>query len=170
MTRLMMKVGLTLTVAGLIVGGVVPRAAAEVLRLDGVELQPGPAGVAAGSTTSLLLPLGSIPKNAVVTYAELRFQVPLPAGTELELWEAANADSIPWESAQPPTPRRWVMDKRTGTLVRFDITDLLVSRAAAGSDLDVIIRLDPRNEVSSRLAGAETTYEVLYHTIPRGRK
>jgi len=91
------------------------------------------------------VPVPELPSDQRFQVAELRFRAEAIAGDEVELWLDLGDGSRPWEveGDTPPQPvAKWLVDDRTGLLVRFDVTGILdvwgVSRAASG---DLLLRL-----------------------------
>lgn len=62
-----------------------------------------------------------------IEFAEFSFHDNLPAGTEIELWPQVDGETPPWDLPKESLPfyrSLWVTDERTGTLARFDVTEI----------------------------------------------
>ena len=66
-------------------------------------------------------------------------------GTEIELWPQIAGEVPPWElpSGSIPFDRKsWVTDERTGSLVRFDVTDIARAwEAGSTENLGFVLRI-----------------------------
>jgi len=63
-----------------------------------------------------------------VVFAEFSFEDDFPIGTEIELWPQVEGESAPWELSREEFPfyrNLWTVDSRTGSLIRFDVTEIV---------------------------------------------
>ena len=89
-----------------------------------------------------LVPEGpDTPEGKVVGRIFLELEVDTEPGEVLELWLDA-PESQPWAEDQTTRPRKvWPVDARTGSKVRFDVTDLVEEANASLETVVFILRL-----------------------------
>lgn len=113
--------------------------------------------------TTQLVPEGARPVSAI-----LELRLALVSGQEVELWMDTGTDRKPWDRREEYGLRRaqWVADDRTGSLVRFDITDLVRTWTAdlTATRPKLLIRVAPDGEgdaVSIRASEAPSARLVI---------
>jgi hypothetical protein len=110
-------------------------------------------------------------------FVEFTHSAELPPGSLLEVWPRVEGDVPPWDLPPEQLPYDrvlWVMDERTGSLARFDVTP--IARAWARGELPnagLVVRLVNSDEVATSMAPPSLTLEapaLTYHDTTPDRK
>jgi hypothetical protein len=111
---------------------------------------------AATKYTKVQLPVLVVPEGKRVTFAEVQFQASLSPGQEVELWLVSTQETLPWDEEGAKKVGAWVADKRTGSLVRFDVTKPVLRALESEKTLPVLlVRMSPKNDVVTDLMPLE---------------
>lgn len=96
---------------------------------------------------------------------ELTFQADLGVGEEVELWVAGSTETLPWDQEGQHRIGIWTADERTGTLVRFDVTELQELVRTSREPLRLLIRRSPDEdgEVANLSLKERPEFRVVAH-------
>jgi hypothetical protein len=97
----------------------------------------------------------TIEENEAIVFAEFSMDDELEPGAEVELWPQVDGETPPWELAEGSLPfdrNFWIMDERTGSLVRFDVTAIVKAwQAEALPELGFVLRITNAEDLSEQV-------------------
>lgn len=114
----------------------------------------------------------SVPSGESLSMTVISFQAQVSPGQQVELWLNDEGSVLPWKRNPVDRSLRkglWIVDERTGTLVRFDLTRLARAAVRDNEPLPgLYFRLSPDDDGNDQdLSAAETAQSKVTYRFYR---